>query len=67
MLEIDSKKLREIESDCFKEAKRNTSTKDMDQYADTLLKFVVQVFVSHFSASASSQQGDCSQCNKNGF
>ncbi len=48
MLELDPKKLREIESDCFKEAKRNTPTKDMDQYADTLLKFVVQVFVSHF-------------------
>lgn len=48
MLELDPKKLREIESDCFKEAKRNTPAKDMDQYADTLLKFVVQVFVSHF-------------------
>ncbi|MBR2200849.1 MAG: hypothetical protein IJ894_08930 [Bacteroidales bacterium] len=48
MLELDPKKLREIESDCFKEAKRNTPTKDMDQYAEILLKFVVQVFVSHF-------------------
>ncbi len=48
MLELDPKKLREIESDCFKEAKRNTPTKDMDQYANILLKFVVQVFVSHF-------------------
>jgi len=48
MLELDPKKLREIESDCFKEAKRNAPTKDMDQYAEILLKFVVQVFVSHF-------------------
>jgi hypothetical protein len=48
MLELDPKKLREIESDCFKEAKRNTPAKDMEQYADILLKFVVQVFVSHF-------------------
>ena len=48
MLELDPKKLREIESDCFKEAKRNTPTKDMDQYAEILLKFVAQVFVSHF-------------------
>ena len=48
MLELDPQKLREIESDCFKEAKRNTPTKDMDQYAEILLKFVAQVFVSHF-------------------
>ena len=48
MLELDPKKLREIESDCFKEAKRNTPAKDMDQYAEILLKFAVQVFVSHF-------------------
>ena len=48
MLEIDPKELRKIESECFKEAKRNTPTKNMNLYADELLKYAMVVFVSHF-------------------
>lgn len=48
MLELDPKELRKIESECFKEAKRNTPTKNMNLYADELLKYAMVVFVSHF-------------------
>ncbi|MBQ3618590.1 MAG: hypothetical protein II939_10600 [Bacteroidales bacterium] len=48
MLELDPKELRKIESVCFKEAKRNTPTKNMNLYADELLKYAMVVFVSHF-------------------
>ena len=48
MLEIDPKELREIESVCFKEARRHTPTERMDNYVKILLNIAAEMFISHF-------------------
>ena len=48
MLEIDPKELREIESVCFKEARRHTPTERMDNYVKILLNIAAEMFISNF-------------------
>ena len=58
MLEIDPKELRKIEAVCFKEAKRNTLTNDMNIYVSALLNNVTSEFLSYFFHSLRSENKD---------
>ena len=58
MLEIDPKELRKIEAVCFKEAKRNTPTNDMNIYVSALLNNVTSEFLSYFFHSLRSENKD---------